>query len=31
VTIAATCGLGRRPDPSQAIDAMTKMAALAAA
>lgn len=31
VTIAATCGLGRRPDPGQAVDAMTKMAALAAA
>jgi hypothetical protein len=31
VTIAATCGLGRRPDPGQAVDAVTKMAALAAA
>jgi hypothetical protein len=31
VTIAATCGLGRRPEPGQAVDAITKMAALAAA
>jgi hypothetical protein len=31
VTIAATCGLGRRPHPDQPIDAMTKMAALATA
>jgi hypothetical protein len=31
VTIAATCGLGRRPDPRQAVDALVKMAALAAA
>lgn len=31
VTIAATCGLGRRPDPGQATDALTKIAALAGA
>ena len=31
VTVAATCGLGRRPDPRQAADTLDKMAALAAA
>jgi hypothetical protein len=31
VTIATSCGLGRRPDPDQVTDALQKMAALAAA
>lgn len=31
VTVAVTCGLGRRPDPGQVTDAMTKIAALDAA
>lgn len=31
VTIAASCGLGRRPDPRQSADVLAKMAALARA
>jgi len=31
VTVATSCGLGRRPDPGQVPDALEKMAALAAA